>query len=140
MIRDTMYASSSSYHPSYQSYCVQSVETHSNVPHILQPLLQPGVQHSIARTRRRRLIGVQTGRDHRLGKLGRERERVTHGQGGAFFIFRESWSLGSGLIQGLTGLWSAVMTSLTSKCRRNSLHDLYRGGYKEFVYGISENH
>jgi hypothetical protein len=54
-------------------------------------LLQPGVQHSIFRTRRRQLIGVETGRDHRLRKLGREHERVTHGRGGDFFVFRESW-------------------------------------------------
>jgi hypothetical protein len=46
-----------------------------------RPLLQAGVQRSIARTRCRRLIGVQTGRDNRHGKLGRKRERVTHGQG-----------------------------------------------------------
>jgi hypothetical protein len=56
-----------------------------------RPRLRPGVQHSIARTRRRRLIGVQTGRDHCLGKLGRERERVTQGQGDDFVVFRESW-------------------------------------------------
>jgi hypothetical protein len=36
VIRDIMYASSSRYHPHIISYCVQSVETHSNVPHILQ--------------------------------------------------------------------------------------------------------
>jgi hypothetical protein len=35
MIRDIMYASSSRYHPHIISYCVQSVETHANVPHIL---------------------------------------------------------------------------------------------------------
>jgi hypothetical protein len=57
-------------------------------------LLQPGVQHSIARTRRRRLIGVQTGRDHRLGKLGRERERVAR-----VVTSSSSLSPGSGLSQ-----------------------------------------
>jgi hypothetical protein len=56
-----------------------------------RPLLQPGAQHSIARTRRRRLIDAQTGRDHGLGKSGPECEHVTHGEGGDFFTFRESW-------------------------------------------------
>jgi hypothetical protein len=92
-------------------------------------LLQPGVQHSIARTRRRRLIGVQTGRDHRLGKLGRERERVAR-----MVTSSSSLSPGSGLSQGLTGLWSAVMTGLTSKCLRNTIHGLHCGGYKEVMY------
>jgi hypothetical protein len=50
-------------------------------------------------------------------QLCRERERVTHGQGGDFFV---SASPGSGLRQGLIGLCSAVMTGLTSKCLRNS--------------------
>jgi hypothetical protein len=40
----------------------------------------------------------------------------------------------SGLSQGLTGLWSAVMTGLTSKCLRNSLHGLHCGVYKEVMY------
>jgi hypothetical protein len=45
-----------------------------------------------------------------------------------------SVSPGSGLSEGLTGLWSAVITGLTSKCLRNSLHGLHDGGYKEVMY------
>jgi hypothetical protein len=45
-----------------------------------------------------------------------------------------SVSPGSGLSQGLTGLWSAVMTGSTSKFLRNSLHALHYGGYKEVMY------
>jgi hypothetical protein len=45
-----------------------------------------------------------------------------------------SVSPGSGLSQGLTGLWSAVKTGLTSKCLRNSLQGLHYGGYKEVMY------
>jgi hypothetical protein len=90
-----------------------------------RPLLQPRVQPSIARTRRGRLR-VETGRDQRPGKLGRGRERVTHGQGGDFFVFRESW-IGTQpepertLVGGVTGL--------TYKCKRNRLHGLHYGGY-----------
>jgi hypothetical protein len=45
-----------------------------------------------------------------------------------------SVSPGSGLSQGLTGLWSAVMTGLTSKCLINSLHGLQCRGYTEVMY------
>jgi hypothetical protein len=45
-----------------------------------------------------------------------------------------SVSPGSGLRQRLTGLWSAVITGLTSKCLGNSVHGLQYGGYKEVMY------
>jgi hypothetical protein len=62
-------------------------------------------------------------------KFGRERERITHGQGGNSFIFRESW------IRTQPGPDRTVVcgAGLTSKCLRNSLHGLHYGGYKEVM-------
>jgi hypothetical protein len=94
------------------------------------PLLQPGVQHSIASTRRRQQVS-------KLDATTASVNLVANASGSpmvGMVTSSSSMSPGSGLSQGLTGLWSAVMTRLTSKRLRNSLHGLHFRGYKEVMY------